>query len=51
MVQEPKKKPKMSDKERHERFKEMAREVDASEDAEVFDKAFKSVTTQNAHGR
>jgi hypothetical protein len=40
----PKPKPRLTDEERHERFKEMAREVGASDDAKDFDSAFKSVT-------
>jgi hypothetical protein len=39
----PKPLPKLSDAERHERFKEMAREVKASETPEDFEKAFKRV--------
>lgn len=39
------KKPKLTDAERHQRFANMAREVEASEDAEDFDKAFEKVTT------
>ena len=46
MPSEPK--PQRTDKERHERFKEMAREVDASEKSEDFDEAFKRVTTKKA---
>ena len=38
-----KKKPKLTDAERHKRFVEMAREVEASESPEAFDKAFKRV--------
>ena len=37
-------KPKLTDSERHRRFKEAAREVEASEDAKDFDKAFENVT-------
>ena len=39
----PAPKPKLTDAERHERFVEMAREVEASEDIEDFDKAFAKV--------
>jgi hypothetical protein len=39
-----KRKPKLSDAQRHERFVDMAREVEASEDASSFDKAFEKVT-------
>ncbi len=35
--------PKLTDDERHQRFKDMAREVEASENAKDFDKAFKRV--------
>jgi len=38
-----KKKPKFTDAERHERFVEMARKVEASENPRDFDKAFKKV--------
>jgi len=37
------KKPKLTDHERHERFVDMAHEVEASEDPKDFDKAFKQV--------
>jgi hypothetical protein len=40
----PKKKPKLTDAERHKRFLAMAREVEASESPKAFDKAFKRVT-------
>ena len=46
MPQKSSKKPKLTDEERHERFKEMAREVEASDDTEVFDKAFEKVTAK-----
>jgi hypothetical protein len=36
-------KPKLTDKERHKRFVEMAREVGADESQEAFDRAFKKV--------
>jgi hypothetical protein len=42
MVTKPK--PKLTDAERHARFVEMAREVEASEDPEDFAKAFGRVT-------
>jgi hypothetical protein len=35
--------PKLTDAERHKRFIEMAREVEASEDPKDFEKAFKKV--------
>ena len=38
------KKPKLTDAQRHKRFVEMAREVEADERPEAFDKAFKRVT-------
>ena len=37
-------KPGLTDRERHQRFVEMAREVEASEDTEAFDHAFEAVT-------
>ncbi len=37
--------PKLTDEERHARFKEMAREVEASDDPKDFDQAFQSVTS------
>lgn len=37
-------KPLLSDAERHRRFKEVAREIGASEKPEDFDEAFKRVT-------
>jgi hypothetical protein len=40
----PQPKPKLTDAERHARFKDMAREVEASEDPEDFEKAFERVT-------
>jgi hypothetical protein len=39
----PEKSPKLTDAERHARFKEMAREVEASEDPQDFDRAFEQV--------
>jgi len=39
-------KPKLTDAERHKRFVEMAREVEASDDPKAFDQAFKKVTQQ-----
>ncbi len=38
-----KQKPPLTDAERHERFVDMAREVEASDDPKDFDKAFKRV--------
>jgi hypothetical protein len=40
------KKPKLSDAERHKRFLETAREVEASDDPKDFDKAFDKVISQ-----
>jgi hypothetical protein len=37
------KKPKLTDAERHRRFVEMARKVEASEEPKDFDRAFKRV--------
>ena len=39
-----KKKPKMTDAERHARFKEAARDVGASDNPKDFDEAFKAIT-------
>ncbi len=41
-------KPKLTDTERHERFKDMAREVEASEDPADFEKAFEEVTRRGS---
>ena len=38
-------KPKLTDAERHKRFLEMTREVEASDDPKAFDKAFDKVVT------
>ncbi|MCB2048859.1 MAG: hypothetical protein KDE32_11620 [Novosphingobium sp.] len=35
--------PKLTDAERHKRFKEMAKEVDADKDPDAFDRAFASI--------
>jgi hypothetical protein len=43
MTAKPKRKPKLTDAERHKRFIEMAREVKASEKPEDFDRAFTQV--------
>jgi hypothetical protein len=43
MAKKPQTKPKLTDAERHKRFIEMAREVEASENPEAFDKAFRRV--------
>jgi hypothetical protein len=42
------KKKRLSDAERHKRFKAMAKEVGASEDQRDFDKAFQTVTKPSA---
>ena len=39
----PRPPPKLTDAERHERFKDMAREVQASDDPKDFEKAFNKV--------
>ena len=39
----PKTKPDFTDADRHKRFVDMAREVQASDDPKAFDKAFKKV--------
>ncbi len=41
----PKRKPKLTDSERHKRFVAMAREVEADERQEAFDRAFKKVVS------
>jgi hypothetical protein len=46
MAQKSTKKTKLTDEERHERFVETAREVEASEKGEDFDKAFEKVTAK-----
>jgi hypothetical protein len=45
MTAKRKPKPKLTDAERHLRFVETAREVEASKDAEDFDRAFEKVTS------
>lgn len=37
-------KPKLADADRHKRFKEMAREVEASDDPKDFDRVFEKIT-------
>jgi hypothetical protein len=50
MKRERKDKPKLTDAERHKRFVDLAREVEASEDPKDFDEAFgKVVTPQPSH--
>ena len=46
MVRKPATKPKLTDAERHKRFVEMARKVEASESPKAFDEAFKRVTSR-----
>lgn len=46
MERKAERKPKLTDAERHKRFVEMAREVEASDDPKDFDKAFKKVTSR-----
>jgi hypothetical protein len=41
----PKPKPKLTDAERHERFVETAKKVDASDGIEAFDKAFAKIAS------
>jgi hypothetical protein len=43
MTRKPASKPKLTDVERHKRFIEMAKEVEASPDAKDFERAFKKV--------
>ena len=44
MKRKPQSKTKLTDAERHARFVEMAREVEASEDPKDFERAFEKVT-------
>jgi hypothetical protein len=46
MARKTAKEPKLTDAERHRRFLDMAREVEASDDAEAFDRAFDKVTAK-----
>jgi hypothetical protein len=43
MPHKSEKKPKLTDAERHKRFLDMAREVEASDNAEDFERAFRKV--------
>jgi hypothetical protein len=45
MPRKPQSKSKLTDAERHKRFVEMAREIEASEDPQDFDRAFDKVVT------
>jgi hypothetical protein len=51
MAKRSKPKPKLTDAERHKRFVEMAREVEADETPEAFEKAFKKVTAKKTNVR
>jgi hypothetical protein len=53
MTQKPKRerKPKLTDAERHKRFLETAREVEASDDPKDFDRAFDKVVTSKGPSR
>jgi hypothetical protein len=46
MPQKPAPRTKLTDAERHKRFVEMAREVEASTDPKDFEKAFKKVVSK-----
>jgi hypothetical protein len=46
MSHKPSPKPKLTDAERHKRFLEVARKVEASDDPEDFEKAFKKVISK-----
>jgi hypothetical protein len=48
-VTKSKPEPKLTDAERHARFKEMAREVEASEREDDFDRAFEATVSTHAH--
>lgn len=48
MPRKPAQKPKLTDAERHKRFVEMARAVEASDDPKDFDRAFKKVAPSSA---
>jgi hypothetical protein len=49
MPRKPAPKPKLTDAERHKRFVEMAREVEASDDQGDFEKAFENVVIRPSH--
>jgi hypothetical protein len=44
-------KPKLTDAERHKRFVDMAREVEASEDPKDFEKAFNEIVRPKDKGQ
>jgi hypothetical protein len=46
MPQKSARRPKLTDAERHKRFVEMAREVEASNDPKDFEKAFRKIVHQ-----
>ena len=46
MARKVEKKPKLTDAERHKRFLNTAREVEASDDPKDFDRAFDKVVTR-----
>ena len=46
LAKESKSKPKLSDAERHKRFVDMAKEVEASEEQKDFDQAFTQVASK-----
>ena len=48
MARKPQSKSTLTDAQRHARFVETAREVEASEDPKAFDKAFKKITAKKA---
>ena len=50
MARTPAAKPKLTDAERHKRFVEMAKEVEASPDDKDFERAFKKVVLQQQRG-
>lgn len=45
MTRKPARNPKLTDAERHKRFVDMARDVEASDDPKDFEEAFKKVTS------
>lgn len=50
MPRKPQAKSKLTDAERHKRFVDMARKVQASDDPKDFDKAFKKVARRKQAG-
>lgn len=50
MTRKATRKPKLTDAERHARFLETARKVEASDDPKDFDRAFKQVTSKPKAG-